>query len=229
MRGGVVLSREEVVEGLPQEMAAFSELLRSLNQHEFDAPSRCEGWSAGDVARHLAGAFVDIREGRVEGQGTAEVSERQVAERRGRSAKALADEIDDVAKWWARFLGSLDDNTWTRPARGGYPGTLGQGMAGYWLGTYIHADDIRTAIGRPSERGPGLRAGLLHVADLLAQRGWGPAVLALDGMEEIPVGTEGDVTRRITGDPLAFLLVATGRADPTPLGLDESVNVFAEG
>jgi hypothetical protein len=33
--------------------------------------------------------------------------------------------------------------------------------------------------------------------------------------------------RRITGDPLAFVLAATGRADPEILGLDASVNVFA--
>ena len=32
---------------------------------------------------------------------------------------------------------------------------------------------------------------------------------------------------KISGDPHQFLLVATGRADPSPLGLDESVNIFA--
>jgi hypothetical protein len=32
--------------------------------------------------------------------------------------------------------------------------------------------------------------------------------------------------RRVTGDPHQFVLVATGRADPATLGLDESVNVY---
>ena len=30
----------------------------------------------------------------------------------------------------------------------------------------------------------------------------------------------------MTGDPLQFVLVATGRADPAPLGLDASVNIY---
>lgn len=226
-----MLGRQEVAEGLPREMAVFSELVRSLAPEEFDAVSRCEGWTAGDVARHLAGSFVDIKEGRLEGQGTAEVSQRQVDERRDRTAKEVADEIDDVTKWWAKFLGSLDDTTWARPAQGGYDLTLGRAMAAYWMGTYLHADDIRAATGRPSEAGPGLRAGVVHVAGLLAHQGWGPATLALDGMDEIPIGeaaVESAATpRRVAGDPLQFLLVATGRADPASLGLDATVNVFA--
>ena len=32
--------------------------------------------------------------------------------------------------------------------------------------------------------------------------------------------------RRITGDPLAFVLVATGRGDPAPSALDETVNIY---
>jgi uncharacterized protein (TIGR03083 family) len=225
-----VLAREEVVEGLHQEMAAFAELVRSLDQREFAKPSRCQGWSVGDVAAHLVGAFADITSGRVEGQGTPEVSERQVAERRGRTARALAGELDEVAQQVDQMLAGLDDVAWARTARGGYDMTLGQAMEAFWLGTYLHADDIRAAIGRPSERGPGLRASVGHTADLLTQRGWGPAILALDGMEETPVGDvnrAGSRARRVTGDPLAFVLAATGRADPAPLGLDASVNVFA--
>ena len=66
-----------------------------------------------------------------------------------------------------------------------------------------------------------------HAADLLGKRGWGPAVLALDGLEAVAMGGGGGSARHVTGDPLAFVLVATGRADPIPLGLDASVNVFA--
>ena len=106
--------------------------------------------------------------------------------------------------------------------------TLGQAMESLWCGTYVHADDIRSALGRPSERGPGLRAGVHYVADLLTIRGWGPATLALDGMERVPVGevVAGQTPPEIKGDALTFLLVATGRADPAIFGLDRSVNVF---
>jgi hypothetical protein len=63
-----------------------------------------------------------------------------------------------------------------------------------------------------------------HLADLLARRGWGPAVLALDGLDEVPVSGGG---RRVTGDPLTFVLVATGRQAAADMGLDRSVNVYA--
>jgi hypothetical protein len=62
-----------------------------------------------------------------------------------------------------------------------------------------------------------------HVGVDLNRRGWGPATLALDGVEVIDVGGGGE---KITGDPYEFLLVATGRSDPSRMGLDESVNIF---
>ena len=102
-----MLRREEVVQGLPREMAVFSQLLRSLDEKEFDTASRCEGWTAGDIGRHLTGAFVDIKEGRLEGQGTAEVSQRQVDERAARTAAEVAAELEEVTTWFEKMLGSL--------------------------------------------------------------------------------------------------------------------------
>ena len=228
-----MLTRAEVAVGLVRELTEFADLVRSLDEPKFALPTRCEGWTAGDVAAHLIGAFADIMSGRVEGQGTPEVSERQVAERRGRTAGELAEELDEVTGRTGRMLASLDDAAWASQTRGGYDMTLGQAMVSMWSGAYVHADDIRAAVGRPSERGPGLRASVRHVADLLTRQGWGPAVLALDGLDEILVGDASgraieSSPPRITADPLAFVLVATGRADPVPLGVDTSVNVFAE-
>jgi uncharacterized protein (TIGR03083 family) len=227
-----MLPRDEVGQGIQQELEGFGDLVRSLDEREWVQPSRCEGWTAGDVAAHLIGAFADVTSGqleRIEGQGTPEVSERQVAERQGRTAGELADELDQVRERTRALVAGLDDATWARPALGGFDMTLGQAMEAMWCGTYLHADDIRAAAERPSERGPGLRASVYHVADRLTMRGWGPAILALDGVDEVPVGgtIEGGTARRITGDPLTFVLAATGRADPAPLGLDPSVNVFA--
>jgi hypothetical protein len=62
-----------------------------------------------------------------------------------------------------------------------------------------------------------------HVADFLQESSWGPATLALDGVEVIDVRGGG---AKVTGDPVEFVLAATGRADPSPLGLDESVNIY---
>jgi hypothetical protein len=99
-----------------------------------------------------------------------------------------------------------------------------QGVEALWFGFYVHADDIRIAVGRPSERGPGLRMAVLHVAEVLGNRGWGPADLALEGMGQVAVGSGGDL--RVEADPYLFLMVATGRADSAELGLDETVNIF---
>jgi len=218
--------RDEVVQGIRQELEDFGDLVRSLDTTEWARPGRCEGWTVADVAGHLVGAFADVISGRIEGQGTAEVSERQAAERRGRTPSEVADELDDVRAGTGQLLARLDETVWAGPAPGGLDMTVGQAIESLWCGTYVHADDIRTAVGRPSERGPGLRAGVRHVTDLLTKRSWGPAVLALDGLDEVQVSGAGG--RRITGDPLAFLLVATGRADPAPWGLDATVNVYAE-
>jgi len=89
---------------------------------------------------------------------------------------------------------------------------------------YVRAEDIRDALGREPARGPGLRAAVSHLADLLSREGWGPATLALDDLDELPVSGGGGT--RVTGDPLTFVLVSTGRADPALLGLDETVNVY---
>jgi uncharacterized protein (TIGR03083 family) len=226
-----MLPRAEVVLGIREELVGFAGLVRSLDKRDWARPSRCEGWSVADVAAHLVGAFADINAGRVEGQGTPEVSERQVAERRGRSPREVATELDAVRNLTAQMLATFDDSVWASPAPGGYDLTVGQAMEAFWCGAYVHADDIRAAVGRASELGPGLRASVHHLADLLMLRGWGPAVLVLDGVDQIPVGAtdNASIARRITGDPLVFVLTATGRADPASLGLDASVDVFAEG
>jgi uncharacterized protein (TIGR03083 family) len=219
----MTLSRTEVTAGLVQEMDAFGELIRPLDAGAWDEPTRCEGWSVADVAAHVIGSMADVVSGRLEGLGSPEATAREVAERTGRSPAELAQELVAVTKLAQDIAASFDDATWEMPAPGGYDGTLGQGVEALWYDTYLHADDIRAALGRPSVGGPGLRASVHHVATELAKRGWGPATLAFDGLEAVPVGAGGSPR---TGDALEFVLVATGRADPTPLGLDASVNIY---
>jgi uncharacterized protein (TIGR03083 family) len=172
-------------------------------------PSRCEGWTAGDVAAHVIGTVVDIVEGRLDGLGSPEVTAREVEERRGRSAAELADELAGATKSAADLLKVFDDDAWNGPAPGGYEGNLLQGVEAIYYDTYLHGDDTRAAIGRPSVRRPGLRAAVHHVAFELEKLGWGPATLAFAGVEEVPVKGGG---RQVTGDALEFVLSATGRA-----------------
>ena len=139
-------------------------------------------------------------------------------------AGQVADELRDLAAAGSATLAAIDDEAWKSPAPAGILPTLGDGVEALWYDAWLHADDIRAAAGLPAERSAGLRASVIHLAALLEAGGWGPATLALDGVEEVPVGSGSG--RRVTGDPHQFVLVATGRADPATLGLDETANVY---
>jgi uncharacterized protein (TIGR03083 family) len=217
-------SRQEVTSGLIEELERFAELVRGIDAEAWQRPTRCEGWTVADVAAHLTGSMTDVVAGRLDGLGSPEVTEREVSERRGRTPSELADELTGTTKAAADMLTLFDDAAWATPAPGGYDGTLGDGVEALWSDTYIHGDDIRTALGLPSVAGPGLRCAVHHVAQVLTQQEWGPATIAVDGMGELTLGGGGDP--RIGGDALHFVKVATGRGDPATLGLDRSVNIY---
>jgi uncharacterized protein (TIGR03083 family) len=219
------LPRTEVLAGHVDELGRFESLLRSLDAQEWRRPTRCEGWTVGDVAAHVVGTLRDIGEGRLEGLTTPERQTAMLEERRGRSPAEVADELREVTKVVADIGAGIDDAAWAAPAPAGLAPSLGEGVEALWYDAYVHGDDIRAATSRQSVSGPGLRASVAHLSDLLTVKGWGPATLALDGMEEFPVSGGGGY--RLTGDPLEFVLVATGRRDPSTLGLDPGVNVYA--
>ena len=170
----MALPRTEVTIGLLEELERFKGLIQPLTPAEWATPSRCTGWTVGDVAAHVIGGMADVAAFRLEG--------------------------------------------------------LGTGVEALWHDAWLHGDDILCALGRPSERGDGMKASVSHIADVLTREGWGPAVLALDGLPDFAVNggpANGSSGRsRFSGDPLAFVLAATGRADPRPLGLDESANIY---
>src|SRR5438309_1700357 len=219
-----MLTRQEIESGYFTELDGFAALLRSVDESSWSRATRCEGWSVADVAAHVVGGTTDVVSFNLDGAGSPEWTARQVDERRGRKPGELADELEATTKIGSDVLAGFDQAAWDGPAPAGIPGSVGRGVEGLWYDAYVHADDIRAASGAPSERGPGLRASVHHVAWLLDNRGWGPATLAVDGVEQVAVGSGGG--RKVTGDALEFVLVATGRADPSSLGLDPSVNVY---
>jgi uncharacterized protein (TIGR03083 family) len=206
----MTLSRTDISDGLINELNAFEQLVRSLSQAELDSPSRCEGWTVGDVARHTIGGMADVAAGRLDGLGSPAVTAREVAERAGRSADELADECAQVAKAAAALLSIFDDTTWEGPAGGGYDGTLGRGVEALWYDTWLHGDDIRNALGRPTELGAGLHAALSHIEYSLGQLDW-----------------TGDVPAPDDPNAMAFILAATGRTDGTSFGANAPVNLYA--
>ena len=178
----MTLPRDDVTSGLLSELAAFEDLLRSLDVQEWYTPTRCDGWTVAGVASHAVGTMADITAGRLDGLGSPEVTAREVDERRGRTADELAEEAASVRTQAGELLAVFDDTAWAAPAPGGYEGTLGDAVEALWYDTFLHGDDIRAAVGRPSERGAGLRPSLSHLAYELTKRNWGPATLAFDGM-----------------------------------------------
>lgn len=222
----MTLPREDVSNGLLTELDDMEQLLRSLDGADWAKPSRCEGWTVAGVASHAVGGIADVVNGKLEGLGSPEATQREVDERKGASPSELADEAAQIRKQAGDMLTIFDDDAWQAPAPGGYEGTLGDGVEALWFDLYMHADDIRNAIGRPSEHSDGLRASASHISTELSKRSWGPATLAFDGLPEFPVNGGGG--KRVDGDPLKFALVATGRDDPASIGLDEDVNLYKD-
>jgi len=206
----MTLPRTDISEGLVNQLANFEDLLRSLSPAELDSPSRCDGWTVGDVARHVVGQMADVMAGRLDGLGTDEVTAREVAERAGRSATELADECAEVARGSAGLLSIFDDAAWNGPAGGGYEGTLGDGVEALWYDAWLHGNDIRSSLDRPADVGDGMRAALSHVGFELSKRDWIGEVPAID-------------------DPAAmgFILAATGRADATSMGANAPIDIYA--
>jgi uncharacterized protein (TIGR03083 family) len=213
------LDRRTVTDGMLGEYESFAQLLESLDDAQWHTQSRCEGFDVRDVAGHVVGLAEDTAAG-VPGTRT---SEEEAASVRNDAPARVAMRLRTAADGIRTLLAELDEAAWNGPS--GLPDlTLGRGVLTLWYDTFVHTDDIRHALGLPSERGAGLDASVAYLAGELERRGWGPATLALHGMAPVAIGTDGPI---ITGDPLEFVLVATGRADPAALGLDPTVNVYA--
>jgi uncharacterized protein (TIGR03083 family) len=205
------------------EIGRFEGLIRSIDPGDWDRPSRCAGWSAGDVAKHVVGQFADVVAGRFDGLGSDEATQREVDERVGRGPKEVADELAELRPSLAGLLAVFDDDAWSAPAPGGAAGTLGQGVEGLWSDMVLHADDIRAALGRELPADVDTKAAASHIADILTQREWRPATIALDGLPTFDVSGGGEP---ITGPAWPFVLAATGRGDLAALNLDESANIY---
>ena len=221
----MTLARSVVVPGMITEYGDFAALLDSLSDERWETASRCEGWRVADVAAHVVGTLSDVTAFRLDGLGTPEVTARQVDERRGSSAQDLAQELRTATKTARELAEGFDDAAYAAVGPQGNGQTLGFGLESLWFDTYVHADDIRTAVGQSATSKAGLSPSVSHITQVLSQQAWTPATIRLTDMDEFQV-SGGDPEKLVSGDPMQFILVSTGRADPATIGLDPAVNIY---
>jgi len=126
----MTLDRAVVLAGICGELRVFGELVGSLSADDLMTPSRCAGWTVADIAGHVIGTVVDITQGRLEGQGTAQVTGRQARERAGRTVQELASELASAGPVLTALLGSLPEEAWGGSGAGQpglHPGFRGRG------------------------------------------------------------------------------------------------------
>jgi uncharacterized protein (TIGR03083 family) len=216
----VMPTNTELASGIVAGYEDFAELIEGLDADAWHSPTRCTDWEVRDVASHVAGLAADA----VAGVPGSRTPDEHAASLRDHSPSDLAAQLRASLDIFRSFVGALDDAAWNGPS--GVPDmTLARGVLGLWFDTYVHADDVRAALDFPEDRGSGLAASVIALAHFLTSSGWGPATLALEGMDEVDIGAGGP---KVTGDPYQFVLVGSGRADPATLGLDPTVNIYRE-
>jgi uncharacterized protein (TIGR03083 family) len=213
-----VLVRTDVARGVLDEYESFAALVESLDTEAWETPTRCTGFEVRDVAGHVIGLAEDV----VKGVPGSRNAEEEAASVRGDTPAQAAARLRAAIESLRPLLDALDDDMWNGPS--GVPDlTFGRGVLTLWYDAFVHADDIRAALGRPSEAGAGLAASVEYLAGELTTRDWGPATLALEGLPDHDVSGGGG---EITGDPMQFVLVATGRAEPATMGLEPGVSIY---
>jgi uncharacterized protein (TIGR03083 family) len=220
------LTRTETIEGVANEYSDFANLVSGLDESEWAKASRCDGFDVRDVAGHVIGLAEDVAAG-VPGSRKAE---EEAASVRGDAPAVAADRLRTVVEQLRAMTAAFDnDDVWNGPS--GVPDlTMGEGVLTLWFDTYVHADDIRAAIGRDPVVGTGQRAALAYLEAELGRRRWGPARLEFKGKDEafgtVEVGDVTATTLTHIVDAHEFVLAATGRLDAAKLGLDADVNIY---
>ena len=218
-------SRPEIIAGMLAEYDGFGALVAGLSDDDWTAPTRCDA-PVRDVVGHVVGIVEDVAAG-TPGSRTFEEEALALGDDSPTQAAARLTTAVDGLRSLATALD--DDDVWNGPS--GAPDlTMAKGVLTLWYDTYVHADDLRVALGRPTEPGAGERASLAYVADQLDGQGFGPARVEFTDRDHptLELGTVDASTPTVRVDPHDFLLAATGRLDATTLGLDPAVNLYRD-
>ncbi|MFJ5038300.1 maleylpyruvate isomerase family mycothiol-dependent enzyme [Streptomyces parvulus] len=183
------------------ERDALVPLLRARTDADFALPvPACPGWTVRDLLAHSSGALIRVVENRLEdGVFSPESNDRDIAERADWSHARVVDELErgmtEAGPVIARAGGALD---------------------GIALGEWVHAGDVRTALGEPGAYGgPAMPAVLALLGTLTRERGHVPLHADLDDVDE-PLKL-GEVSGerppgRFIGDAATLVRLYAGRA-----------------
>ena len=210
---------------------SLDDLLSSLDDEDFAAPTACPGWDVAAVVAHVAGTEhmmagdpppqVEVPDLPHLRNDIARANEAWVLERRGWSGGELLADLRSVVATRTDQLSSLtqeqvDADSWT-PAG---PATLARFLQIRTFDTWIHELDIRDAVGRSGhESGPAVRRTLAEVANGIG--------FVVGKRAQAPEGAW--VRLELPGpEPAAFDVVVQGRArvlTETPAGEPDVVLV----
>ncbi len=185
---------------LSVERDALLPLLRARGEGDFASPvAACPGWTVRDVLAHCSAALSRVVESRYDKDVFSPASnQRDIDERAGWTITEILDELDrgmtEAGPVIAKAGGPLD------------------GLA---LGEWVHAGDVRVALGEPGAyAGAGLPFALALLAQVTSERGHLPLHADLDDADE-PVRL-GDVSgerppARFIGDGPTLVRLYAGR------------------
>ncbi len=152
------------------ERDALVPLLRSRTEADFALPvAACPGWSVRDVLAHCSSALIRAVEKRFEpGVYTPESNDRDIAERADWTHTEILDELE---------RGMTE--------AGPVIGRAGGALDLLALGEWVHAGDVREALGEPGAyAGRGLPEALALLGTLTRDRGHVPLHADLDDLDE---------------------------------------------
>ncbi len=173
------LTRDALLADLRDVWTETEDLLASLDDEDWQAPTPCPGWTVQDVVAHVVGTewmlegraapAVEVADAPHLRNDIGRMNETWIEERRvWRPAEVLA-EFRDMVEVRTAAVASLDDaqvaaESWTPAGMA----TLGRFLQIRVFDTWIHEQDIREALGRAGhEQGPAVERTLAEVAAAL--------------------------------------------------------------
>jgi uncharacterized protein (TIGR03083 family) len=230
------ITQKEIAAAMRDERERLVSYLESLPDAAWDKPSLCEGWRVRDVVSHLIGNAADIVAQNLDGAGSAAFNQRQVDERARRSPAGLLAEWAEQGPAFEATIEALDDTFWNTPYL--EMGTVGEALQRLVEDIWVHAQDIRVALGEAPSTGPGVDATLDVIARELPVRcrrlAPGVASVRIAG-RDVEIGGDG-ASLEVDGDPIALAFAGTGRSVPdagevsirpsAPAGFADALNIY---